>query len=181
MLKSILSAGSRRVLCVALGALLLSTPAVLAQTAPATPASSPTAPAEPLAPGLRKASEELLQVLQMEKFTTESINQMLTMQIQQRPGLEVVEPEMRAFMNKYMSWNALREDMVRLYAREFTEKELRDLVKFYKSPTGQKYVSKQSSLMQSGMEIGQRRVRENMPELQRTVEEKMKSRAPAGQ
>lgn len=82
---------------------------------------------------------------------------------------------MRAFMNKYMSWPALKNEMVDLYAREFSEKELRDLTKFYQSSTGQKYVSKQNVLLQAGMQLGQRRVQENLPELQRMLEEKMKA------
>nr|WP_262922944.1 hypothetical protein [Hymenobacter cellulosilyticus] len=36
-------------------------------------------------------------------------------------------------------------------------------------------MSKQGFLMQAGMELGQRRVQENLPELQRTLEAKMKS------
>jgi hypothetical protein len=123
----------------------------------------------------RKAAESLLEVMQSEKTINQSIDMTLALQIEQNPNLKKLEPEMRAFMNKYMSWTALKTEMVDLYAREFTEKELRDLTKFYQSPTGQKYVSKQNVLLQAGMQLGQRRVQENLPELQRMLEEKMKA------
>ncbi|WP_303310652.1 DUF2059 domain-containing protein [Hymenobacter sp. BT730] len=152
--------------------LLLFSPALLAQN---TTAASATPAQTTISAGQRKAAETLLEVMQSEKTINQSIDMTLAMQVQQNPNLQKLEPEMRAFMNKYMSWASLKEDMVTLYAREFTEKELRDLTKFYQSPTGQKYVSKQNLLLQAGMQLGQRRVQENLPELQRMLEEKMKA------
>ncbi|QDA61210.1 DUF2059 domain-containing protein [Hymenobacter jejuensis] len=154
--------------------LLLAAPAALAQTT-ATPAVSATTA---VSAGQRKAAEELLTNMKAEANINSAVDQMLTMQIQQRPEMKAVEPEMRSFLTKYMSWPVIKDDMVALYAREFTEKELRDINKFYQTPAGQKFVSKQSTLMQAGMEIGQRRVQENLPELQKMIETKMK---PAGQ
>ena len=151
-------------------ALLLAAPAATAQSTSAAAASS-TAPASP---AQRKAAEELLTVMQMEQNTNNALDQMMTAQLTQRPELKPVEPEMRSFLNKYMSWNALKEDMIALYAREFSEKELRDLKKFYASSTGPKFVGTQSSLMAAGIELGQRRMQEHMPELQQAIEQKMK-------
>ncbi|MCR5889077.1 DUF2059 domain-containing protein [Hymenobacter sp. J193] len=154
--------------------LLLTAPAALAQTTPAAPTAPAASAPAPVSAGQRKAAESLLEVMQSEKTTDQAINQMLTMQVEQNPNLKKVEPEMRAFMAKYMSWSSLKEEMVQLYAREFSEKELKELTKFYQSTTGQKFVSKQNMLLQSSMLLGQRRVQENLPELQRMIEEKMK-------
>ncbi|QIX60266.1 DUF2059 domain-containing protein [Hymenobacter sp. BT18] len=153
--------------------LLLTAPAIQAQNTTAAPAAPATA--APVSASQRKAAESLLEVMQSEKTTNQAIDQMLTLQVEQNPNLKKVEPEMRAFMAKYMSWASLKDEMVQLYAREFTEKELKELTKFYQSSTGQKYVSKQNLLLQSGMQLGQRRVQENLPELQRMIEEKMKA------
>jgi uncharacterized protein len=151
--------------------LLLAAPAASAQTTAATTSSS----AAPVSDGQRRAAEELLTVMQMEQTTTNALDQMMTAQLTQRPELKAVEPEMRSFLNKYMSWNSLRADMVELYAQRFTEKELKELKKFYASATGQKFVGQQSSLMAAGIEIGQRRMQEHMPELQQSIESKLKS------
>ncbi|WP_165822165.1 DUF2059 domain-containing protein [Hymenobacter edaphi] len=149
--------------------LLLAAPAASAQ-ATATPSA---APVTPVAPAQRKAAEELLVAMQMEQTATNALDQMVTAQMIQRPELKAVEPEMRGFLHKYMSWAALKDDMADLYAREFSEKELKDLRKFYTSPTGQKFTGKQSQLMAAGMALGQRRMQEHLPELQKSIEDKL--------
>jgi hypothetical protein len=168
--------------------LLLMAPVVKAQTTtpPASaPASAPApaasaAPAAPTAsPAQRKAAEELLQTIQAEKTLQNTVDQMLNMQLSQRPEMKAVEPEMRAFMGKYMSWASLKGDMVNLYASEFSEKELKDLSKFYKTPLGQKLLSKQGVLSQASLELGQRNLQAHLPELQQTIQTKMQGQAPA--
>ncbi|GAB2969000.1 hypothetical protein GCM10027048_44680 [Hymenobacter coalescens] len=149
--------------------LLLAAPAASAQTTAAASGS----PA-PISAGQRQAAEELLSTMQMQRNTDNALDQMMTAQLIQRPELKAVEPEMRSFLTKYMSWASLKEDMVALYAREFTEKELKELKKFYGSPTGQKFIGKQSTLMAAGIELGQRRMQEHMPELQKSIEQKLK-------
>jgi uncharacterized protein len=154
-----------------------------AQTTPAAPAAttSPaaTAPKAPLSASQRKAAEDLLAATNSEKNLTLSIDRMLAVQMEQNPGMKAVEPEMRAYITKYMSWSAMKEDMVQLYAREFTEKELKELAKFYQTPIGRKTIEKMPQLMGASMEIGQRRMQEHLPELQQAIAEKMKSQAPS--
>jgi hypothetical protein len=150
--------------------LLLAAPAASAQSLAAT-----TSTAAPVSDGQRKAAAELLTVMQMEKNTDAALDQLMAAQLSQRPELKVVEPELRGFLNKYMSWASLKEDMIDLYARQFSEKELRDLKKFYGSATGQKFVGQQSSLMAAGIELGQRRMQEHMPELQQSILSKMQA------
>ncbi|GAB3307189.1 DUF2059 domain-containing protein [Hymenobacter tenuis] len=153
--------------------LALVTPAATAQTSGAT-----TSTAAPLSAGQRKAAEDLLVATDSEKNLATTIDRMLTSQMEQNPGMKVVEPEMRAYLNKYMSWSSMKEDMVQLYAREFSEKELKELAKFYRTPTGRKTITKMPELMQAGMEIGQKRMQEHMPELQQAIAEKMKTQSP---
>ena len=143
---------------------------------------SPTAHAQstaaPASAGAHRAAEELVQVMQFDKTMNAGIDRMIEMQVSQNAQLKTVEPELRAFLSKYMSAAVLKNDIITLYTREFSESELKDLVKFYQSPTGQKFVSKQPLLMQQGMELGQRRVQEHLPELQKSIETKMKAQQP---
>lgn len=151
----------------ALAASLLLATATLAQTTSAPAAVTLTA-------SQRKATEELLAAMQAEQNMASGIDQMLKMQLAQNPQLSAVEPEMRAFFAKYMSWPSLKEDMIQLYVREFTEKEMRSMTTFYRSPAGQKFIVKQPELVRAGAELGQRRVQEHLPELRATLEAKMK-------
>lgn len=154
-------------------ALVLAAPAVQAQSTTATSAT-----AAPVSASHRKAAEELLVTTGSEKNMSEMTSRMLDVQLEQRPEMKPVEPEMRAFINKYMSWQSIKDDLVQLYAQEFTEKELKELNKFYQTPVGRKTIQKMPMLMQAGMEIGQKRVQEHLPELQKSIADKMQSQQP---
>jgi uncharacterized protein len=137
-------------LCVLIGAIALFQPA----TARADEASH------------RKAVETLFGLMGMENLISQSIDQMLAMQVQQNPALAPYQAQMKAFLSKYMSWASLKDDMAKLYMAEFSESELNELTKFYQTPLGKKTVQKMPALMAKGAEIGQKRVQEHLPELQ---------------
>ncbi|GGH11550.1 DUF2059 domain-containing protein [Mucilaginibacter phyllosphaerae] len=81
---------------------------------------------------------------------------------------------MNTFMNKYMSWDLIKDQMAALYAQEFTEKELKDLAVFYQSPLGIKLNQKQPILFQKGAAIGQQNVQSHQLELQQMMQEAFK-------
>ncbi len=49
--------------------------------------------------------------------------------------------DIRAFFNTYMGWGALKDPTNKIIEARFSEKELRDIVTFYKTPSGQAYAS----------------------------------------
>jgi len=117
----------------------------------------------------KKAVESLFGLMQMENLLSQSVDQMLAMQVQQNPALAPFQAQMKAFLNKYMSWASLKDDMAKLYMAEFSESELNELTKFYQTPLGKKTVQKMPALMAKGAEIGQKRVQEHLPELQAAI------------
>ena len=120
----------------------------------------------------RKATETLFALTGMETLIGQSIDQMLAIQVQQNPALAQFQPQMKAFLNKYMSWASLKDDMAKLYMAEFTEAELNELIKFYQTPLGKKTIQKMPGLMAKGAEIGQKRVQEHLPELEAAISPK---------
>jgi len=80
---------------------------------------------------------------------------------------------MKAFLNKYASWDILKHDMFVMYAREFTEDELKQLTAFYKSPVGMKLNQKQPEILQASMTIGQQGVMAHQAEMQQMVADMM--------
>lgn len=72
---------------------------------------------------------------------------------------------MKVFMNKYYTWDVLKDNFAKIYAAEFTEDELKQLITFYNSPIGKKASSKTPLLMQKGMAMGQQVVADHRPEL----------------
>ena len=127
----------------------------------------------------RQAAESLLGLMGMESLLSQSIDQMLDMQVKQNPQIAPYQQEMKSFLGKYMSWPSLKEDMVKIYMTEFTEPELKELTAFYTTPLGKKTVQKMPALMQKGAEMGQKRVQEHLPELQAAIQAKAAPAAPA--
>ena len=117
----------------------------------------------------QKAAEQMLTLMDMPTLLKQSVDQMVKMQVQQNPTIAPYEAVMRDFLAKYMSWDSLKPDMVKLYTEEFSEAELSELNKFYQTPTGKKMLGKMPTLMSKGAQIGSQRVQEHMPELQAAI------------
>ena len=126
----------------------------------------------------RQAAEALLGLMDMDKLMSESIDQMLEMQVKQNPAIGQFKDEMKKFLSKYMSWAAMKDDMVKIYASEFTEQELKELLAFYQTPLGKKTVQKMPKLMAKGAELGQQRVQQHLPELQQSIQESATKKTP---
>jgi hypothetical protein len=77
---------------------------------------------------------------------------------------------MNSFLAKYMNWDILTDQLAAMYAKEFTEKELKELTVFYQSPLGKKLNEKQPILFQKGAEIGQQAVQSHQVELQQMMQ-----------
>ena len=126
----------------------------------------------------RAAAESLLSLMHMDTFLTQAIDQTLKAEIQQNPTIAPYEPQMRAFFAKYMSWASLKNDFVTIYADEFTEDELKQIVAFYKTPVGQKAVQKMPVLFAKGSALGQQRVQAHLPELRDTITKAASKQSP---
>lgn len=152
---------------------------VLALTAGVT-CAAPRAAAQEPTPGQRAAAAELLEAMHISAALDASINTMMEVQIQSMPALREVEPVMRDFFRRYMGWEALKDQYAEIYARAFTEEELRQFTAFYRTPAGQKLASATPQLMREGAALGERTVQEHMGELQQMILEHLGSRqAPA--
>ena len=117
----------------------------------------------------KKAAEDLLKVMQVEQQLDTSIAQSLDMQMKANPALATKRPAMEKFFKKHMSYASLKPDLVKMYADAFTEQELNQIRDFYLTPAGQKMVEKSPELMVKGMQIGAKRVQDNMGELQQML------------
>jgi uncharacterized protein len=118
----------------------------------------------------RKAAENLLIVTNVDKSLPKIVEQVLASQLQQNPQLTPYRDVMQRFLNKYMHWESLKEDVMTAYTQEFTEPELKQLTAFYKTPLGQKAVEKMPKLLFIGGQIGMRRVQANEAELRQMIE-----------
>jgi hypothetical protein len=71
--------------------------------------------------------------------------------------------EANAIIAKYMSWERLKPEYVKLYAEAYEEEDIDALVAFYGSPVGQRMVAKTPELMMKSAEVSQRFMTEATP------------------
>lgn len=120
-----------------------------------------------------QAAEALLTAMETPKTVNDNLQQMITMQMEQMPAMKQAEVEVRSFFAKYMGWEAIKADLVKMYTDEFTEKELKDMTAFFKTPTGKKMAAKQSTLTMKSAQIGQEKIEPHMMELQQILQQKL--------
>ncbi|MGF1769533.1 DUF2059 domain-containing protein [Enterovibrio makurazakiensis] len=118
-----------------------------------------------------KTANELLDVMEINKILSESINATLELQMKSQPKMKPFEGTMRAFFSEYMSGESLRDSFTELYMNTYTEEEMKELIAFFKTPTGKKSIQMTAQLTAKGAEIGQKRVMENAHVLQRMIKE----------
>ena len=113
----------------------------------------------------RAAATELMKVMHMDKLMEQSTATMVDAMLKRLPPEARDRNKLMTFFTKHGGWDTLRDDFIKIYVNAFSVKELQDLVKFYKTPTGQKAIQTMPSLMQKGAQIGQERVQAALPEL----------------
>ncbi len=119
----------------------------------------------------RKATEEMFKVMRMEEQLSSAIDQMLDLQTKANPALAKKKGVMRRFLAKHMSYNSLKDDLIKAYTESFTESEIKEITAFHRTPTVQKMLKQVPNLMRKGGEMGMKRVQENIGELKKTLAE----------
>jgi hypothetical protein len=69
----------------------------------------------------------------------------------------------------------MMEKIIAVYAKHFTQDEVRSLVEFYKTPLGQKAIKEMPTLAQEGAAIGQGWANANMPRIAGRLQERLRA------
>jgi uncharacterized protein len=126
-------------------------------------------------------AEELLAVTKADQMTTPILKQarsFLEQQFAQTAAAEDMKPILKSSLDKLfaviqeiMSWQTLKEDMIAIYVQAFTEDELKGMLEFYKSPTGQSVIDKLPTVMQASMALLQKRIPQLQPKVKQISDE----------
>jgi len=136
-------------------------------------------------------AEELLNLMNMKENSEQSyamVKEMMSSQMgkfnqEENASVEVSSAagktmdETMDLMAQELSWDKMKEDYINLYAETFTEKELKGIVDFYKSPAGRAFSKKGPELMKKTMELSQGKMTQIMPKIQAIHLEHRKQRA----
>jgi len=117
-----------------------------------------------------QAIRQLFQLTHMEQKVQEGVESLLALQMQRNPELAPYEEQIRGFMNRYIGWEAMRDDLVRMYREAFTLDELKAMNAFYITPVGQKVLTRVPELVQERNRLAAERLQAHVGELQQEVQ-----------
>ncbi len=125
--------------------------------------------------------DELLRVMDMDKLMNSMYSQLEVMMngMSKKMG---VKPSEEAIYQKYhakttkifkesLSWEKMKPLVSKMYSDNFSEKEISEMLTFYKTETGQAILQKMPVVMQQSMQMGQELVQQAMPQIQAAAEE----------
>jgi len=117
----------------------------------------------------RKAAENLLLVLEVDKSLPQIIEQVVEHQVQKNPQLVPQREILQRFLTTYLNWESVKEETITAYTHEFTEPELQQLTEFYKTPLGKKAHEKMTKLALIAGQIGLKQAQAHQTELQQML------------
>lgn len=129
----------------------------------AAPNPAPVSPHE-------KAARDLVRLVSGREIARTGIEEMVR-EIRRDPEVAPYEDVFRAWYEKYFAENDAESEMVKLYMETFSEKELREITAFYKTPAGRKAIASLPELMSEAAEVGMRRTEEHKAELIEMLEQ----------
>ncbi len=135
---------------------------------------SATQPAHAQSASHQAVAKELIATLKIGELMQTSTATMIDAQIKQIPPLAPYRDVMIEWARRYITAEAALPEFVKAYMAAFTEQELQELVKFYKTPVGQKLVAKQADLLNQGAAIGERLAQEHQAKLDEMLQARAK-------
>ena len=117
----------------------------------------------------RRTAEELVRIMNLEKTTMAGVSASIEMQLKRDPAMQPYKDVFVQWAQKFLTWDEIGGKVVGIYADAFTDAELHDLIRFYKTPTGQKALAQQQTLMIQGASIGEAVAKEHLNDLQDMV------------
>jgi len=117
-----------------------------------------------------KAAHELFTIMNLKKIYAKIVDDATNSLIRRAPQLKSVKKKIHAYYNKYIGWDAIKDDMAKIYAKYYTAQDLEELVKFYKTDLGKKTLETLPKISSEGRSLGINRMREHQKELQEIVQ-----------
>ena len=85
---------------------------------------------------------------------------------EEKPAFETYMKKVASLMEEEMNWEAIKEPMINIYLKHFSEEEVKGLIEFYKSDLGKSMIQKMPLIMQESMLISQELMKDIMPKIQ---------------
>ncbi|MFS0827990.1 DUF2059 domain-containing protein [Pseudomonas sp. MLB6B] len=139
-------------------------------------------------PSHTAAAQEFLKLANADKLSTPvymQVQQMFAQRFEQTKApaakksvLDSYQAKANAALDSAISWKKLEPKMVSLYTATFTEAELKDLVKFYKSPLGTKVLREMPKVTQQSAQLTQQSLEPAVPQVNKLLDDMTKELVP---
>jgi uncharacterized protein len=129
----------------------------------------------------RKQLNELLELMNMSSIVDNMYSQ-LEPQLKSMSTQLGVKPSEQPIFDKYygkmiqlmkdeLSWKKMEPMILDVYSRNFTEKEIDDMLAFYRTETGKSVIKKLPAVMQESMQISNQLLQPVLPKIQKISQE----------
>ena len=123
----------------------------------------------------RETVEQLLEVMQAEKMVDATYGQMDQLFANISRDLGIKESEKEIFdrfiskvidaMKQEITWAKMKEPLIAIYMKHYTQKEIEDVMAFYSTDSGKAMIKKMPVVMQESMMISQSMLKGFMPKV----------------
>ncbi|HEY0923723.1 DUF2059 domain-containing protein [Rheinheimera pacifica] len=120
--------------------------------------------------------EEFVQIMNMDSVVDTMYSQMevvmqnmstqMGVQPSEQPIYDEYFSKMTNIMRETMSWEQMKPMVIDIYDRNFTEKEVSDMLKFYRTDTGKAIIKKLPVVTQESMQMSQAMMQQTISEIQ---------------
>ena len=129
----------------------------------------------------RESVEELLEVSNVDAMMDAMYGQVqqaftgvgnqLGVKSDEQPIFDAYMNKLFSAMKKDMSWEKMKEPVIQIYMTHYTEKEIQDMLAFYRSETGQAMIEKMPAVMGDSMLVSQNMLQDFLPKIRLYAEE----------
>ena len=128
----------------------------------------------------REAVIELLVLMDAERTMMGGAEAMVDAMLHQNPKLRPYRDILLEWATRHITWENVQANFMSLYVEAYTEREIGDLIAFYKTPTGQKSIRLGPELMRKGAMIGAEVAGAHSAELRAMLEQQAAELRDAG-
>jgi len=121
-----------------------------------------------------QAVVELFKIIGLEQTMLGGATAMIDAQVQSNPALAPYRDVLLEWASRYLTWDTMAPSLMKLHVEAFSESEIRDLIAFYRTPTGNKALTMMPELMQKGAAIGMEVAKAHQGELEEMIAARQK-------
>jgi TonB family protein len=116
-----------------------------------------------------RAAERFLVVTDAEKMMNEQMDQVLQVQLRRGPAMAQLLAPQQAIMRKYMTYDAIKPDLIKAYTATYSESELNQIVAFYQTDLGRMMLERTPKIIELTRAATEARIKVAEPELREAI------------